>query len=337
VICAYRRVTFLAGLLSAFCAVSLAFGQDSLWRESDAVDLTRPIQSLLATDLVNAKQVGGVAGSGLTNCSAPLSSGYQLDGFFAGAEISFLQLDQSRHNNLPARLLELQTPTAPALGSIASGYNATPRLSLGYLSGVDNLGVRVRLWNYENADSASIPPVAAGAPDEAIRSLQATVFDLEVIRPCYTPFGTAILSGGYRMAYYTERASLQANAAELASASSKFLGNGLTGAADLRYPIFGSLSLIANPRFSLLLGNQSVSASGVVLPTNPLNNGFDARYIAETQLGASFERPLATGSWFLRGGYEVQYWSNFVPPIGKQTDPSWTLFHGAFFGAGLQR
>jgi len=52
----------------------------------------------------------------------------------------------------------------------------------------------------------------------------------------------------------------------------------------------------------------------------------------------SYEIPICGGgAWFTRAGYEVQYWNDFVVPIGDETRPTSTVFHGFFAAIGLQR
>jgi hypothetical protein len=334
-----RRPAMLVGLLAALLAAGPAAGDELGLPRARTFDLRfRPEPSPYA-DLATAHSLDDAgAPAPITNCSTAGCGGCRHDGFFADAEIGFMKVEQSDSNNLATRLMQLRTPGAvPPVGSIANGYDPMPRITLGYLSAADNLGVQLRFWDYDDADSEEIAFFMNGGPNRITHSWEATVFDLEVIRPFYTPLGSAMFSGGYRMAYYKEKAALYNGVVENSSVTSRFPGNGLTGALDARYPIFGGLSATLVPRFSLLLGNQTTSGSNVAFQETSQNKGFDARWIAETQAALNFERPMSGGTWFVRGGYEVQYWNDFVPPIGLQTDPSWTVFHGAFFTVGLSR
>ena len=96
---------------------------------------------------------------------------------------------------------------------------------------------------------------------------------------------------------------------------------------------------MANARASLLFGVQTVEPSqNIALPPRLLRDSFDTRFIFESQFGASYEHPLCGGGfWYLRGGYEVQHWNDFVVPIGDQADPGSTLLHGMFVAFGVQR
>ncbi|MGC3967424.1 MAG: Lpg1974 family pore-forming outer membrane protein [Pirellulales bacterium] len=211
-------------------------------------------------------------------------------------------------------------------------FDAVPRLVLGYMT-CEGLGFRVRLWNYNNAESVALTPAAPGAPTAAAHSLEMTVFDVEAVKAIANPVWAAALSGGYRVSYYKEQASLTGGGSP--SVKSTFVGNGFTGAVDLHRRITEHFSLMTAPRASLLMGDGDVVAGAV--PQSPLNSGFDVRYVLEAQLGVSYERPIGNGVGFVRGGYEVQYWDDFVAAVGAQSDLSWTLFHGPFFAVGLQR
>jgi len=334
-----RRLATIVGLLSALVATGPAAAGEFGSPRVGVFNLGWASESTYA-DLATTHVLGEArTPAPITNCSTAGCGGCRHDGFFADAELGFIKVEQSDNNNLARRLMELRTPGAVAVGSIANGYDPMPRITLGYLSAADNLGVQLRFWDFDDSDSEEIPFFMNGGPNRISHSWEATVLDLEVIRPFYTPLGSAIFSGGYRLAYYKEDAILYNGVNPSSSVTSRFPGNGLTGAVDCRYPIFGGLSLMMLPRFSLVLGSQKTTADPTTfqIAKTTQNDGFDARWIAETQVGLTYERMSTIGQWFVRGGYEAQYWNDFVPPIGLQTDPSWTVFHGAFFTVGLSR
>src|SRR5688572_15215762 len=95
-------------------------------------------------------------------------------------------------------------PAAAAPGTDGFGFDAAPRLVLGYMT-CEGQGVRARLWNYTNAESVSLTPAAPGDPTGASHSLKMTVFDLEFVQAISGPLWTASFSGGYRASFYKEQ------------------------------------------------------------------------------------------------------------------------------------
>jgi len=89
---------------------------------------------------------------------------------------------------------------------------------------------------------------------------------------------------------------------------------------------------------SVLLGDEKETVRGVnVTSSIPGLDAVDRRLIFESQLGVEYIWPVCgDGYYFLRGGYEVQHWDEFVPLIGSPDHAS-VLLNGFFFSFGFQR
>jgi hypothetical protein len=212
----------------------------------------------------------------------------------------------------------------------------------------DGLGVQARYWEFDSATSVALEqPDPTVDPNFMAQGWDVSVLDVEVVQnTMVNQFWDTSLSGGYRFVRYEEGASLREyevvsnmlNQTELASMKTRYIGNGLTGAAGVRRQCTRCLSAMANVRSSLLFGNQTIVTDGVFPPLAVVGSSFDSRYTMESQVGMAYEHGLCGGGfWYARGGYEIQYWNDFLVPFGPQVEPKSTLFHGFIFAVGLQR
>jgi hypothetical protein len=261
------------------------------------------------------------------------------EGFIFSAEVCFVDVRMGDGDDLAARWLEFTTPAAPAIPNLDPNPDPAARLSFGWQT-CDGLGVQAHFWEFENAVSTTVMQAAQTDPILLTHAWDVMVFDVEVmLNTMINEVWDTSLSGGYRFAEYEEGASVRVdNNTSSSRVTTRYLGNGLTAAGGLRRQLTNRFSVMANGRVSLLFGDASIDSGGRSLPLNALNAGFDARYTLESQVGASYEHPICGGGfWFARGGYEVQYWNDFVAAIGSQTDSSSIVFDGLFVAIGLQR
>jgi len=277
-------------------------------------------------------------GNNVAACSGPFCSHTcRSEGIYFTAELVFVDVWQPAGQGIAGRFLELNTAVPPPLGRIDPGIDPAMRYELGYLT-CDGLGAQVRYWEFDNSGAASVVPAGPADPNLVLHAWDVSVLDVEVVKKSMVTHQLdATISGGYRFARYEEATSLRRDNAESASLRSRFIGNGVTAALGFRNQLTSRFSLLANGRTSLLFGGQNIDSSAAI-PSHPLRNNFDTRYIIESQFGVTYEHAVCGGGyWFGRGGYEVQYWDDFVVPVGRQTEPASTLFHGLFIAVGFQR
>ncbi len=337
----YRHLRLLVSLSCTVFAASLSLGEEcpcTKLGEDDYREDHDPARPDFTFDSPISDGLEHGCGNNVAACSGPFC-GYacRSEGLYFSAEAFFADVEQNNNNNLSSRLLQLHTPAAPALGGLEPGVDPTFRFRLGRQT-CDGLGVQASYWEYDSAASVVVAQVAPADPNLMLHALDVKVFEVEVVmNSMVNQVWDTALSGGYRFSYYGEGASLRLDNTELANVLAKYTGNGITGAVGVRRQVSGRLSIMSNVRGSLLFGNQTIEHSGA-LPPNPGNKSFDSRYTLELQLGTSYEHPICGGGlWFVRGGYELQYWNDFVVPVGRQTDPTSTLFNGFFCAIGLQR
>jgi hypothetical protein len=338
----YRYFDLFVSFVFAVFAASLASGQDCLCNaprgsfDSEVYDRAQP-------DLVPsgpyADELENGIGNNVAACAGPFCGyGCRSEGIFFSTETVFVDVWQPENDGIASELLDLNTPAAPDIENLDPDLDAAARFAFGYQT-CDGLGIQARYWEFDNAAAVVVDQADPADPNLALHAWDVTVFDVEVVKnSMINQLWDKSLSGGYRFARYEEAASVRLDATELASVRTRYIGNGLTGAIGLRHQLAPRFSVMVNGRTSLLFGSQRISASMVTLPPHLLNSSFDTRYTTESQLGASYEYPICGGGyWFVRGGYEVQYWNDFVVPFGKQTEPSSTVLHGFFAAIGLQR
>ena len=342
-----QNLRWLCGLACLVAAIyswaeQVALGQDCPCLGARAGWITEGRDSL-QPDYLTEYPSGEFGLAGLSDnmaaCQGPFcGSTCRAEGITFSAEITFVDVWQRDGNDLAARLLEFQTPAAPAIGNLDPSVDPSPLITFGYQT-CEGLGFQVRLWEFDNSVSQAITPVAPGAPTSVAHAWDVMLLDVEVAySSIYRQAWDITLSGGYRFVEYEEGAILRDTNTQIAAVRSRYVGNGVTGAVNVRRQLTDHLSIMANPRYSLLLGGESIVPMGVTLPARPLSTTFDARYILEAKLGLSWESPICGGGvWFARGGYEVQYWNDFVPPIDNQTRHASTVFGGLFFAVGIQR
>ncbi len=273
-------------------------------------------------------------------CSGPFC-GYscRAEGLVFSAEMTLADVWQRDRSDIAARFLAIQTPAAPAIDNLDPRVDSSPLITFGYMT-CEGLGFQGRFWEFDTIVSQGVTPPGPADPNLVTHAWDATVFDMEVTySSIYDQGWDIMLSGGYRFTEYEEGATLRRDNTQLASVRTRYIGSGLTGAVALRRQITNRFSLMANPRVSYLLGGESITpSSGLNLPPQPLNDTFDPRYVLETKVGVSYECPICGGGvWFTRGGYEVQYWNDFVPSLDSQTRRASTILNGFFFAVGLQR
>jgi hypothetical protein len=266
------------------------------------------------------------------------------EGIIFSAEVVFVDVRMGDGDDLAARLLESQASSDLLIPNLDPNPDPAARLALGWQT-CEGLGIQARFWEFENTVSTSVPQADAMTdPDLVTHAWDVFVFDVEVMRNAMVnEVWDTSLSAGYRFTEYEEGAELRRGEAlfdgmRTGSVSTRYIGNGLTAAGGLRRQLARRFSVMVNGRVSFLLGSASHEPGDSDLFTQSLDEDFDARYIFESQLGASYEHPICGGGlWFVRGGYEVQYWNDFVAAVGRQTDASSIVFDGVFVSVGLQR
>jgi hypothetical protein len=343
-----RHLELFIALALAMLATTPAAAQECPCNSGHSgyqVELEGPSQPDLLLDSFSGDEYEAGFGNNVAACSGPFCPhACRSEGIYFSAESVFVDVWQPDGDGLASELLDLYRtnatlPAAPEIGNLDPDVDFTERVTLGWMT-CDGLGVQVRYWEFDNAVGAAIDE-AAPAPNFVTQSWDVGVFDVEVVKEAIVQHvWDTSLSGGYRFARYEEEATVRRDNTELTSINTRYFGNGITGAAGVRRQIAPRISLMANGRTSLLFGAQKTigPTQGVPMPGNEFQNGFDARYILESQVGAMCEHPLCGGGfWYLRGGYEVQYWNDFAVPIGEQTQPGSTIFHGFVFAVGLQR
>lgn len=321
-----RFLPLLFGLALAACNLSLAgaqdcpcpgaapswFGDADGWGEVPSGEFGAP----------------GRVGNNMAACTTGFCpSSCRAEGIVFSTEVTLVDVWQSNNSDIAARLLALNG--GGQINNLSPDADPSPLITFGYTT-CEGLGFQGRFFEYDSAAT-----VTAG-PNLVKHAWDVMVFDMEVTYSSIYGAGWDImLSGGYRFVDYEEGASVT-NAA-VSSVTSRYVGNGVTGGVALRRQINRNFSLMATPRFSFLLGGETVT-SNVALPVQPLGNSFDIRYIVESKIGFNYETPNCGGGvWFARAGYEVQYWNDFVPAIDNQPRADSTILSGFFFALGLQR
>jgi hypothetical protein len=332
----HRYVDLIMNLAFTVLAVSFARGQDC---PCNAPASGMEYSQLSQPDLVSYGACGDEMEHGVGNnvaaCSGPFCGhACRSEGIFFSTETMFVNVQQPDSHGLAAELLNIQAPAAPDIDNLNPDLDLAARFIGGYQT-CDGLGFQVRYWEFDTATALPLVQAVPADPDFVTQAWDVNVFDAEVVwNSMINQVWDKTLSAGYRFVSYEEDASIQLNNAQLTSVDSHYIGNGVTGALGLRRQWSPRFSLMGNARTSLLLGDQNVNVSA------PASNDseFDARFISETQLGVNYEHGICGGGyWFARGGYELQYWNDFVPPLGTQVDSSSTILHGLFLAFGLQR
>jgi hypothetical protein len=335
----YQRLLLSASLSCAVCCAS--YGQPPQCPCPPGKQGIRP--DLIAAP---ADSEYGERGPG-NNVAACADSfcGYSCrsEGIIFSAEVVFVDVRMGDGDDLAARLLESQASNDLLIPNLDPNPDPAARFALGWQT-CEGLGIQARFWEFENTVSTSVPQATTADPDLVTHAWDVFVFDVEVMRNAMVnEVWDTSLSAGYRFTEYEEGAELRfgevlPNDMRIGSVSTRYIGNGLTAAGGLRRQLGRRFSIMANGRVSFLLGSASHDPENSALFTHPLDEGFDARYIFESQVGASYEHPICGGGlWFVRGGYEVQYWNDFVAAVGRQTDSSSIVFDGVFVAFGLQR
>lgn len=293
-------------------------------------------------DLIACGPCSGGSNAGDCNNVAACATSFRnpscrSSGLFIAAELAYVDIIQSSRNNVGTRLVEAVAPAAIAAAETSPGMQPTARLLLGWQN-CDGLGVQVRFWDFDNGDLVTLPQAAGTDPNILSQFWDVTVFDLDAVQKSVrNPVLDSTVNLGFRFVNFEEGASLRLNNNPATnSVAARYLGYGLTGGGNLRRKVRQYLSATGNLRGSFLLGNQTITPTGV--PDTGVGTGFDARFIVESQLGINYERPVFGGGFlFLSCGYEAQYWDGFTPAIGNQSDASSTLLHGLAVSVGFQR
>ncbi len=270
-------------------------------------------------------------------CSGPFcGSDCRSPGLIFRTELVWLGVTERGRADLANALVHLQNPARDDIGAVNAGLKASPRVSIGGQT-CNGLGVRGTYWEYDNAVSENLVQPTPDDPNQVVHGWDVHVFDLEVMRNQSNWGWDFTLSGGYRLADYEEGATTELNGTESAALNTRFFGNGITGAIEMRRSLWSRFGIMLNGRYSLLFGAERISATNVNIPPITIDQSFDARYIIEGQAGIMYQHPICGGGyWFGRGGVEAQYWNDYVAPIG-QPDPAPVIFSGFFVAIGLQR
>lgn len=297
-----------------------------------------PLRPDFITGVAWGKESEAGFGNNVAACSGPFCPyTCRSEGIYFSADMVFFDIWHPDGEGIAPGLLSLNTPAADAIDGVDPEIDPAVRYELGYLT-CEGLGAQIRYLEIDTAGSLTVPQSDPADPDTVLQAWDVSMFDVEVVRKLMLKPGLdTTLSGGYRFARYEESAALRLNTTELATLDTRFTGNGVTGAVGVRSQLARGFSVNANGRASLLFGGQTTSSS-VALPPNSFDSGFDARYTIESQLAATYEHPLCGGGfWFVRGGYEMQYWNDFVVPVGTEANYSSPVFHGMVIAVGLQR
>jgi hypothetical protein len=271
-------------------------------------------------------------------CSGPFCDyACRSEGVYFSAETIFIDVAQL-DTGIGPRLLEINTPAAPAIGNLNPSIDATERLTFGYQT-CDGLGVQARYWDFDNGARTAVDQPTPTDPNFVREAWHVSALDVEVVKnTMINQIWDTSLTGGYRFGRFEEGAALELNNMSLASIKSRYVGNGVTGSVVVRRQMSRRFSLMADGRTSLLFGSQTSTTSSNIMLPHLTNDTFDARYTLEGQLGGTYEHPICGGGyWFVRGGYEIQYWNDSVIAFGSQADPGSTILHGFLFAIGLQR
>ena len=211
-------------------------------------------------------------------------------------------------------------------------YEATPRIWVGY-QGANGLGLRMRYWEFDQIEFGS---TAIGSDSIAYDTF---VIDLEAIDTMQINTDWVVtLAAGLRFVDFTET-RLAVDAAGTPITGHSFDGDsfGATVGAEVRRPLWNCLMGYASARGSVLFGDQSefaITPAGPVLIDFETDNVFS---ITELALGVDWTRQTSRGSeFFVRAGYEVQFWDNFTGEPAFDGGES-IGFEGFVLGAGIRR
>ncbi|MEK6248048.1 MAG: hypothetical protein N2C12_07705 [Planctomycetales bacterium] len=206
-------------------------------------------------------------------------------GFIIGAEAAFLQYGQSGG------------------GAGSYSYEASPRFWLGYQRD-DGLGVRVRMFHYENDQTA--PPAGF------ISDVQITTIDFEIYDTFFLgDYCEVVLAGGLRYSEYQE-------AFDTPPVAIDNFNNGYGPIIGIRLTrsVCSWLSVFGLARESIIMTDERS------VPVADLTYN-----VTELQIGLEVTRPTASGAYFFaRGAFEAQAW-NDVSDAGLETA---TLMGGNF-------
>ncbi len=262
-------------------------------------------------------------------------------GFFAGVELTSLKPFNGNGTGISSVFALAGTPN---VGAVVTKFDGAPRFWLGYQKS-DGLGVRLRYWKYNHdyQNAANGVTVFGTVTGNAFHGFNTGVLDLEVIDSSKLGCNwDATYSAGLRNVQYTETASmLGATPATSFTVFNDIDAVGPTASIELRRDITCKLGVFGIARGSILYGNERNSFVGGVIAVDNQRN--DVKGIYEIQLGLEFVKPHNNGSFFVRGGFEAQYWSNFGVDNQSLTRGNVLLpssntssgFVGGFFAAGL--
>ena len=296
----------------------------------------------------NAASCGGVCsrpGCGCGNLCFGARSG-----FVGGAEVAFLK--PSFNDN--TALISTHNTSLPTLASgsdsytdFASGYQASPRIWLGYMNSC-GFGGRIRYWEYDQAmDQAgtaaetattqtsyttsnpvdSVSTTAAGDKVITSENLHLYTVDVEMTQwmqiGCWDfTFGSGIRDAAVHIDRVDTLVAVATSqlVSNTANARNHFDGIGPTLFTDFRRP-FGchGLAFVGNVRGSLLYGTKSLRATDAFQVAGVgYSNEFDYDHtdtgwlgVAELSLGIEWSKEiLGNTTVFARGMWENQYWAN---------------------------
>ena len=210
-------------------------------------------------------------------------------------------------------------------------YEATPRIWAGW-QGEGGLGLRLRYWEFDQIEFGTN---GIGGTDSV--AYDTYVLDLEAIDTMQLNADWIVtLSAGFRYVDFTE--TMLASAAGVPVIGRSFDGDsfGATIGGEVRRPLWNCLLGYASARGSILFGDQSEFAGANVgtLVDFETDNVYS---ITELALGLDWTRQTSRGSeFFVRAGYEVQFWDNFTGEPGF--DGGETIgFEGFVLGGGIRR
>lgn len=248
-------------------------------------------------------------------------------GLAAGVEATYLKLDYNEANfYLPAEY----------------DREAAPRIWLQW-QGTSGWGVRSRYWDFD-ADQTRAGYFDYGDTLGAlalVENLDATAVDLELTRAFRFEETNGYLSLGARYAELKHHLTQHVTIFDVAGGggddvtsifqqgNSGLEGTGITGAIDLRRPLFRSrLAAICNLRGSYVWGKNKLDLDGAVIEAVPVGAGDldindfqqlnlkssanDGMWIGELQAGGERRVPISDayggGNAFVRVLFEAQWW-----------------------------
>ncbi len=289
----------------------------------------------------DASSYGAGFGSGYDDCCRDA-------GWFVGAELALLRPLNGNGTGFSSVFALAGTAD---VGGINPSYSTAPRLWLGYRKS-DGLGIRVRYWQFDQLYTTAASGGAIGGAfavgSFTFHSFDTWVLDAEVIDSSKLGCNwEATYSVGLRHLQYTEIAGVT-NAAFTQNiiATTDTDAVGVTSSIELRRDISCRLGIFGTARGSILYGDETNSASGLpVLGLRVDNQVNDIKAIYELQMGIEYVKPVTHGTFFVRAGFEAQYWDGFGvdnQPLtrGNVLLPSSNTsagFVGGFFAVGFNR